>query len=88
MIEMGPRGQSATTVPRARATAWQTLDSIGETVITVDVNECIDYLNQAAENLLGIPAGQAIGRSLSELVWPLEDYWRRYSWAAHSRALT
>ena len=22
------------------------------------------------------------------LVWPLEDYWRRYSWAAHSRALT
>jgi PAS domain-containing protein len=40
MIEMGPRAQTAT-AQRARATAWQTLDSIGETIITVDVNECI-----------------------------------------------
>ncbi len=77
MVEMGPRALSATAAQRTRATAWQTLDSIGETVMTVDVNECIDYLNQAAENLLGVPAGQAIGRSLSDLVSFVDESDRR-----------
>jgi diguanylate cyclase (GGDEF)-like protein/PAS domain S-box-containing protein len=73
---MGPRAQTAT-AQRARATAWQTLDSIGETIITVDVNECIDYLNHAAETLLGVAAGQALGRPLSELVSFVDENDRR-----------
>jgi diguanylate cyclase (GGDEF)-like protein/PAS domain S-box-containing protein len=77
MIEMGPRAQSNPTVQRVRATAWQTLDSIGEAIVTVDANECIDYLNHAAEHLLGIAAGQALGRSLAELVSFVDESDRR-----------
>ncbi len=77
MIEMGPRAQSATSVQRGRATAWQTLDSIGEAIVTVDANECIEYLNHAAEHLLGVAAGQALGGSLAELVSFIDEADRR-----------
>src|SRR5215831_3966919 len=76
MVEMGPRSQVAA-MQRARATAWQTLDSIGEAIITVDANECIDYLNHAAESLLGLPAGQALGRSFADLVSFVDETDRR-----------
>jgi diguanylate cyclase (GGDEF)-like protein/PAS domain S-box-containing protein len=77
MIEMGPRSVTTTSMQRARATAWQTLDSIGEAIITVDANECIDYLNHAAESLLGVAAGEALGRSFAELATFVDENDRR-----------
>lgn len=45
MVEMSPRAASTPGYSRGRSTAWETLDSLGEGVITTDVNGRIDYMD-------------------------------------------
>jgi diguanylate cyclase (GGDEF)-like protein/PAS domain S-box-containing protein len=54
-----------------------TLESIGEGIITTDAQGHIDYLNSAAEALLGCARSQARGRRLSDLVSLVDDADRR-----------
>ncbi len=68
LVEMGPRTSVAPLVTRGRPTAWETLDSMGDGILTTDINGRIDYLNQAAEQLIGVSAPQAMDRLLSEII--------------------
>ncbi|HLZ98938.1 MAG TPA: PAS domain S-box protein, partial [Steroidobacteraceae bacterium] len=56
-----PNGSAA--LPRAAAT----LDAMGESVITVDAGGRIDYINTAAELLLGQRLDQVVGKSFPEV---------------------
>jgi diguanylate cyclase (GGDEF)-like protein/PAS domain S-box-containing protein len=77
LVEMGPRATPATTPARARPTAWETLDSLGEGVITTDVGGRIDYLNQAGEQLIGVSAVDALGKSITDIIQLLDESDRR-----------
>ncbi len=77
MLEMGPR--AAFTVPqvKTRPTAWDTLDSLGEGIITTDVTGRIDYLNHAAEQLIGVSGADAIGKTITEIITLVDETDRR-----------
>jgi len=77
LVEMGPRAAPASTPPRGRPTAWETLDSLGEGVITTDVGGRIDYLNQAGEQLIGVSAVDALGKSITDIIQLLDESDRR-----------
>jgi diguanylate cyclase (GGDEF)-like protein/PAS domain S-box-containing protein len=77
LVEMGPRATPASTPARGRPTAWDTLDSLGEGVITTDVSGRIDYLNQAGEQLIGVSAVEALGKSITDIVQLLDESDRR-----------
>lgn len=77
LIEMGPRSLPVPPSARARPTAWETLDSLGEGVITTDVSGRIDYLNQAGEQLLGVSAVDALGKSITDIIQLLDESDRR-----------
>ncbi len=77
LVEMGPRTTASTAVARSRPTAWETLDSIGEGVITTDAAGHIDYLNQAAEQLMGIAAPDALGKLITEVIALVDENDRR-----------
>ncbi|MBT8143366.1 MAG: PAS domain S-box protein, partial [Gammaproteobacteria bacterium] len=53
---------------RERDRASTTLHSIADGVITTDAQGKIDYMNNAAEKLLGEPLGDARGRALVDIV--------------------
>lgn len=76
LIEMSPRAAVAS-LARARPTAWATLDSLGEGVLTTDVSGRIDYLNQAAEQLIGTPASEALGKAFAEVITLVDEADRR-----------
>ena len=61
----------------ARPRAMITLDAMGESVITVDAEGRIDYINHAAETLLGQPFDQVMGKSFSEVATLVDDTDRR-----------
>ncbi len=77
LVEMGPRALSAPATNRMRPSAWETLDSIGDGVVTTDVTGRIDYLNPAAEQLLAVTALDALGKNITELVTLLDEGDRR-----------
>ena len=77
MVEMGPRAALIPNVERARPTAWETLDSLGEGVITTDVSGRIDYLNQAAEEIIGVPAIEALGKTITDIISLVDEGDRR-----------
>ncbi len=77
LVEMGPRTSAATSVSRARPTAWETLDSIGEGVVTTDAGGHIDYMNQAAEQLMGVAAPDALGKLVTEVIVLVDENDRR-----------
>ena len=77
LVEMGPRAAVAPLASRGRPTAWETLDSLGEGVITTDVSGRIDYLNQAGEQLLGVSAIDALGKTITDIVTLLDEGDRR-----------
>ncbi len=58
---------------RGKQQAQITLESIGEAVVTTDVQGTIDYLNAAAERLLGIARDAALGKRLSDLVLLVDE---------------
>ncbi len=77
IVEMGPRAAIAPTIERARPTAWETLDSLGEGIITTDAAGRIDYLNQAAEQIIGVPAVDALGKTITDIITLVDESDRR-----------
>ncbi len=65
------------TLGRSKQQAQFTLESIGEGVITTDTQGRIDYLNAAAEQLIGVKREQAAGKRLVELVSFVDEADRR-----------
>ena len=59
------RAQNALTGEKERIQV--TLESIGDAVVTVDLNSAIEYLNPAAERIVGWTATDAIGRPFTEV---------------------
>ena len=57
-----------TSLGRSKLQARITLESIGEGVITTDRNGTIDYMNEAAEQLIGGTRSAGIGKRLSDLI--------------------
>jgi diguanylate cyclase (GGDEF)-like protein/PAS domain S-box-containing protein len=53
---------------RSKLQARITLESIGEGVITTDRNGTIDYMNEAAEQLIGATRSAGIGKRLLDLI--------------------
>src|SRR5690606_25539682 len=62
---------------RRRSTAWETLDSLSEGIITTDVSGRIDYINQAAEQLTGVAAMEALGQALTDIISLVDESDRR-----------
>jgi diguanylate cyclase (GGDEF)-like protein/PAS domain S-box-containing protein len=77
MVEMSPRLSGTPSYSRGRSTAWETLDSLGEGVITTDVNGRIDYMNQAAEQLIGVQAMDVLGKTLTDIITLVDESDRR-----------
>ena len=71
---------SASAAPAAAAAqprAMATLDAMGESVITVDAGGKIDYVNAAAETLLGQRSNQVMGRTFAEVASLVDEADRR-----------
>jgi diguanylate cyclase (GGDEF)-like protein/PAS domain S-box-containing protein len=62
---------------RSKRQAQYTLESIAEGVITTDNNGHIDYMNQAAETLIGTNRDDAVGHRVGELFTLVDDADRR-----------
>jgi diguanylate cyclase (GGDEF)-like protein/PAS domain S-box-containing protein len=75
MLPPAPRAEPAATAPRARAQL--ALDAVGEGLVIAGAQGHVDYLNPAAVALLGVPAEEAAGRLLSELVTFVDEQDRR-----------
>lgn len=63
--------------PPHKTRAQMTLESIGDGLVTTDLKGRIDFLNHAAEGLLGQPASQAHGKQLTEIVSFVDERDRR-----------
>jgi diguanylate cyclase (GGDEF)-like protein/PAS domain S-box-containing protein len=77
LLEMGPPVVAMSSVSRGRSTAWETLDSLGEGIITTDVSGRIDYVNQAAEQLIGVSAADALGQTITDIISLVDESDRR-----------
>jgi diguanylate cyclase (GGDEF)-like protein/PAS domain S-box-containing protein len=75
-LEMLPE---ASTPPNGsvRPRAVATLDAMGESVVTVDAGGRIDYINTAAESLLGQRLDQVVGKSFPEVASLVDEADRR-----------
>jgi diguanylate cyclase (GGDEF)-like protein/PAS domain S-box-containing protein len=73
---------------RGRTLARNTLDSIGEGVVTTDLEGKIDYVNGAAEFMLGCGQSAALGARLLELVTLVDEADRKPLGDPVSRCLT
>jgi PAS domain-containing protein len=73
LVEMSPRAVLTQVPQRVRSSAWEALDSMGDAIVTTDTGERVDYLNYAAEQLLAIKAGDAIGRRLADLATLVDE---------------
>jgi diguanylate cyclase (GGDEF)-like protein/PAS domain S-box-containing protein len=85
-LEMLPGGVQADASQKPRAMA--TLDAMGESVITVDADGRIDYLNHAAEILLGQGTSQILGKTFAEVASLIDENDRRPLGDPVQRALT
>ena len=74
-VEMLPPPAIAGATARPRAVA--TLDAMGEGVVTVDTDGRIDYVNHAAEVLLGQKFDQLVGHLFSEVASLIDEADRR-----------
>jgi diguanylate cyclase (GGDEF)-like protein/PAS domain S-box-containing protein len=61
----------------SRPRAMVTLDAMGESVITVDAEGRIDYVNTSAEALLGQSFDQVVGKSFAEVASLVDETDRR-----------
>ncbi len=61
----------------SRPRAMVTLDAMGESVITVDAEGHIDYVNSAAEALLGQTFDQVVGKSFAQVASLVDETDRR-----------
>jgi diguanylate cyclase (GGDEF)-like protein/PAS domain S-box-containing protein len=85
-LEMMPGSIPTEASPRPRAMA--TLDAMGESVITVDADGRIDYINHAAEILLGQPLDQVLGKSFPDVAALVDESDRRSLGDPVRKALT
>ena len=74
-LEMLPSASPTSTSSRPRAMV--TLDAMGESVITVDAEGRIDYINHAAEALLGQTFAQVVGKFFSDVASLVDETDRR-----------
>ncbi len=65
------------TLGRSKQQAQITLESIGEGVITSDTRGTIDYMNSAAEKLIGTDRQSALGKRLGDVVNLVDEGDRR-----------
>lgn len=72
-VAVSGAGQTLIRQPRAMAT----LDAMGESVITVDADGHIDYVNASAETLLGLRRSQVEGRTFVEVAALVDETDRR-----------
>ena len=61
----------------ARPRAMATLDAMGESVITVDADGRIDYINHSAENLLSQRFDQVMGKAFADVATLVDETDRR-----------
>ena len=85
-LEMLPGIMPASSPQKPRAMA--TLDAMGESVITVDADARIDYINHAAELLLGATPAQVVGKSFPEVALLVDENDRRSLGDLVHKALT
>jgi len=77
-LEMMPEASTSAGAPPAnQPRAMATLDAMGESVITVDAEGRIDYVNAAAEALLGQRRDQVIGKSFPDVASLVDEADRR-----------
>lgn len=62
---------------RSRATAWETMDSLGEGIITTDEQARVEYMNRAAEVLTGLTLSDVLGREFAEVITLVDELDRR-----------
>jgi diguanylate cyclase (GGDEF)-like protein/PAS domain S-box-containing protein len=74
-LEMLP--ETAPTAVPARPRAMATLDAMGESVITVDADGRIDYINHSAENLLSQRFDQVMGKAFADVATLVDETDRR-----------
>jgi diguanylate cyclase (GGDEF)-like protein/PAS domain S-box-containing protein len=74
-LEMLPESGPIAVPSKPRAVV--TLDAMGESVITVDAEGRIDYVNHSAENLLSQRFDQVMGKSFSEVASLVDETDRR-----------
>jgi len=60
--------QSEARAVREKSTTQATLNAIGDAVITINLDGNIDYLNPAAQQMLGVAAAEVIGSQFSTVV--------------------
>jgi diguanylate cyclase (GGDEF)-like protein/PAS domain S-box-containing protein len=75
-LEMMP--EAATSAAASRPRAMATLDAMGESVITVNADGRIDYINHSAEALLGQRLDQVLGKTFPDVA-SLVDEMDRHS---------
>ncbi len=85
-LEMLP--ESGPVAVPSRPRAMVTLDAMGESVITVDAEGRIDYINLAAETLLGQRFDQVMGKAFSEVATLVDETDRRSLGDPVRKALT
>lgn len=76
--EAAGRVDLPTCVPVAAMTlmpeeSTRVLDNLSTSVLIIDHGSALQYLNNAAEALLGVGRNQAVGRTLAELLWDSRD---------------
>ena len=74
-LEMMPGAIPTAIAPKPRGMV--TLDAMGESVLTVDADGRIDYINHAAELLLGQNFDQVLGKTFSEVASLVDENDRR-----------
>jgi diguanylate cyclase (GGDEF)-like protein/PAS domain S-box-containing protein len=74
-LEMLPGATPSRGASRPRSMV--TLDAMGESVITVDAEGRIDYVNSSAESLLGQSFDQVVGKSFAEVASLVDEADRR-----------
>ena len=76
-LEMMPTGALPAAATGAGLRALATLDAMGESVVTVDADGRIDYVNSSAEILLSQRADAVIGKSFADLASLVDESDRR-----------
>jgi diguanylate cyclase (GGDEF)-like protein/PAS domain S-box-containing protein len=79
MLPAAPAPAPSAVLPpaRARPRALATLDAMGESVITVDRDGRIDYINQSAAALLGQTFEEVVGKAFPEVAGLVDEADRR-----------
>jgi diguanylate cyclase (GGDEF)-like protein/PAS domain S-box-containing protein len=85
-LEMLPESRPAAATSRPRAMV--TLDAMGESVITVDAEGRIDYINHAAETLLSQRFDQVMGKAFADVATLVDESDRRSLGDPVRKALT